>query len=54
MGALTNVQTAVRAARFGPHAPLRAPGTKSRRPDGLAANAVIGIRERARTEQPNA
>ena len=37
MGALTNVQMPVPAARFAPHAPLRAPGTKSRRPDGLAA-----------------
>ena len=37
MGALTNVHTPVPAARFGPHAPLRTPGTKSRRPDGLAA-----------------
>src|SRR5262245_50252585 len=38
MGALTNVQMPVPAARFGPHAPLRAPGTKSRRPNGLAAH----------------
>ena len=38
MGALTNVQMLVPAARFGPHAPLRAPGTKSRRPDDLAAH----------------
>lgn len=38
MGALTNVQTLVRAARFGPHAPSRVPGTKRRRPDGLAAH----------------
>jgi len=38
MGALTNVQTPVPAARFAPHAPLRAPGTKRRRPDGLAAH----------------
>ena len=37
MGALTNIQTPVPAARFGPHAPLRVPGTKSRRPDGLVA-----------------
>jgi hypothetical protein len=38
MGALTNVQMPVPAARFGPHAPLRAPGTKNQRPDGLAAH----------------
>ena len=38
MGALTNVQMLVPAARFGPHAPLRVPGTKSRRADGLAAH----------------
>jgi len=38
MGALTNVQTPVPAGRFGPHASLRVPGTKSRRPDGLAAH----------------
>jgi hypothetical protein len=38
MGALTNVQTPVPAARFGPHEPLRLPGTKSRRADGLAAH----------------
>ena len=38
MGALTNIQTPVPAARFGPHAPLRVPGTKSGRPDGLAAH----------------
>ena len=38
MDALTNVQTPVPAARFAPHAPLRAPGTKSRRPDDLAAH----------------
>jgi hypothetical protein len=31
MGALTNVQTPVPAGRFGPYAPLRVPGTKSRR-----------------------
>ena len=38
MDALTNVHTPVPAARFGPHAPLRVPGTKSRRADGLAAH----------------
>ena len=38
MGALTNIQTPVPAARLGPHAPLRVPGTKSRRADGLAAH----------------
>jgi len=38
MGAFTNVLTPVPAARFGPHAPLRVPGTKSQRPDGLVAN----------------
>jgi len=38
MDALPNIQTPVPAARFGPHAPLRAPGTKSGRPDGLAAH----------------
>lgn len=38
MGALTNVQTPVPAARFGPHAPLRAPGTKSRGSNGLGAH----------------
>src|SRR6516165_6657330 len=37
MGALTNDQMPVPATHFGPHAPLRTPGTKSRRPDGLAA-----------------
>ena len=38
MSALANVQTPVSVARFGPHAPLRVPGTKRRRPDGLAAH----------------
>ena len=38
MGALTHVQTPVPAGRFGPYAPLRVPGTKSRRANGLAAH----------------